>query len=101
MGGAGWRKCPVFVKYTLTRVDSAMLLLSTCAMGSRRRVCEWVCERGGRVVLLQDPRDLFDLIEVVGTGTYGEVHKVCNGPFSSVVVRLAYAFLLTVTTRHL
>lgn len=25
---------------------------------------------------LQDPRELFDLIEIVGTGTYGEVYKV-------------------------
>jgi hypothetical protein len=53
------------------------------------------------VVLQQDPRDLFDLIEVVGTGTYGEVHKVCNGTFPSVVVRLAYALLFTVTKWHL
>ena len=35
-------------------------------LGPRSDVC----------VRAQDPTDLFDLIEVVGTGTYGEVYKV-------------------------
>ena len=34
-------------------------------------VCNVIC-----VVIAQDPAGIFDLIEVVGNGTYGQVYKV-------------------------
>lgn len=36
--------------------------------------CSNVIVRG----MLQDPSGIFELIEVVGNGTYGQVHKVSN-----------------------
>lgn len=33
-------------------------------------------------VLFQDPAGIFELIEVVGNGTYGQVYKVCNIPIA-------------------
>jgi hypothetical protein len=31
-----------------------------------------------QIFFWQDPAGIFDLVEVVGNGTYGQVYKVCN-----------------------
>lgn len=35
----------------------------------------------------QDPAGIFELIEVVGNGTYGQVYKVC---LTIIIVKLIY-----------
>ena len=54
---------------------------------------------------LQDPAGIFELIEVVGNGTYGQVHKVINSGFPSplllICVKAVYVYYGSIEYRLL